>query len=398
MESTKIIQFAEAKKRTRVKQKNLEEITIMRSISMLGVIAIHMLNIPISLLPVGTPWQGFFYTLRSLLIFAMPSFIFISMLMTSYSLGGNKLMVWDFYKRKLFRVGLPYLIWSFGYLLMLTVFGLYQPSQVLSPQALWYFLAYGKSYEHLYFMIILLQLFLITPLLLPLAKRVKDSPYLALGLAFGTQLIIYYLNRFFIYEHFKMLSSTFLWYFSIGFLGLWFGLEYQRNLKTIQKYQNKLIVALAVAGVIYHYYQRILWQQLWNDVSFNTLYYTIDLHLYMLLCALVLIIISLWVSQQSKNKFGQNSLLKRYLLWLSPLSYGVYLMHPVFTYLVRLLISSNSPWVWLLMVLVGVHGIALVTGQIVKWLQQIPVISLAFGVSAKGNWFSKSISKKDANK
>ncbi len=385
MNSRKIIDFEQAKQNI-PRKKSLPEITIMRSLAMLAVVCIHFLNIPVSNIQTGTMGQGFFFTWRSMLVFAVPSFIFMSMLTVAYT-ANEKLPLLDFYKKKLLRVAIPYIVWSIGYLLILVIVGHYTIGEILNPKSIFYFLAYGKSYEHLYFMPILLEFFFITPLLLPIARKVKNSPKAAIGIAFGVQIIIYFLNKNIFYPHFKMLSSTFLWYFSIGFLGLWFGCNYHKNFELVKKHSAKIFVLLAGVGIIHRYYSKLLWQQLWNVVSFNTFLHTVNLHLYMLLCTLFLLLIANWFCEYPRNAKGQEKKSYRFLLWASPLSYGIYLMHPVFMYLLRKIfelppLQIRLPMLWIPIILLGVPSIAWLCGKITAFFQYIPIISLAFGNSA----------------
>lgn len=395
MNSHKIIDFQQAKQSVTPRKKSLPQVTIMRSLAMLAVICIHFLNIPVSNIQTGTMEQGFFFTWRSMLVFAVPSFIFMSMLMVSY-MAHEKIAVFNFYKKKFLRVGVPYIIWSLGYLLILLIVGHYTVSDLLNPKSVFYFFAYGKSYEHLYFMPILLEFFFVTPLLLPIARRVKNSPMAAIGIAFGTQITINFFNKNIIYPHFKMLSSTFLWYFSIGFLGLWFGCNYQKNFELVKKHGTKLFLLLSVIGIIHHYYSRLLWQQLWNVISFNTFMHTVNLHLYMLLCTLFLLLVANWFCEYPRNAKGQEKKIHRFLLWASPLSYGIYLMHPVFMYLLRKIfelppLQIRNPIWWTLLILLGVPGIAWLCGKITAFFEYIPVISLAFGNPAFPKKKQKSV-------
>ncbi|MDO4711463.1 MAG: acyltransferase [Peptostreptococcaceae bacterium] len=378
MQPNKIIDLEQARHTIR-RKKPLGEISIMRVFSMFAVIAIHFLNIPVSQVLVGSKGHGNFFMLRSMLVFAVPSFLFVSMMMLTYGLDGKKLDVLDLYKKKFVRIAIPYLLWSAAYQFILILTGNVEPAKILNPKSISYLLLYGKSYEHLYFMIILLELFLVAPILIPIARKVKDSWTSAIAIAFGTQMVIYVLNRFYIRDHFTMIQSTFLWYFSIAFIGLWFGCNYERNLKTVQRHQNKLFIALALSGIIYSYYSRLLWQQMWNEVVFDTFFYTLDLHLYMLLCTLGSLLIAKWVVSYPIDPMGRKKRSYRFFMWLSPLTYGIYLMHPGLTYLVRKLIESRSSFLWTLVVACGVPLTAALCGKITEWMQDIPVLSLAFG-------------------
>lgn len=375
---SKIIDFEQARHSAR-RKRSLGEVSMLRVLSMLAVVSIHFLNMPVSRVLVGSKSHGHFFMVRAMLVFAVPSFLFVSMVMVSYSLDERPIRLLDFYQKKFVRVVIPYLLWSIAYQIVLLLTGNAQLQNILKPRSVLYLLLYGKSYEHLYFMIILIEFFVIAPLLIPIAKKVKDSWKSAIGIAFGTQILIYLLNRFLIRGYFTMMQSTFLWYFSIAFMGLWFGFCYDRNFKMIQKYQNKIFVGLALSGIVHSYYSRLLWQQMWNEIVFDTFFYTVNLHVYMLLCTLGLLLISKWIISYPKDLMGRDKRSYRFFMWLSPLTYGIYLMHPGLTYLVRKIVESKSALLWMLIVMIGVPLVATICGKITEYLQDLPIISLAFG-------------------
>lgn len=375
---SKIIDFEQARHSAR-RKRSLGEVSMLRVLSMLAVVSIHFLNMPVSRVLVGSKSHGHFFMVRAMLVFAVPSFLFVSMVMVSYSLDERPIRLLDFYQKKFVRVVIPYLLWSIAYQIVLLLTGNAQLQNILKPRSVLYLLLYGKSYEHLYFMIILIEFFVIAPLLIPIAKKVKDSWKSAIGIAFGTQILIYLLNRFLIRGYFTMMQSTFLWYFSIAFMGLWFGFCYDRNFKMIQKYQNKIFVGLALSGIVHSYYSRLLWQQMWNEIVFDTFFYTVNLHVYMLLCTLGLLLISKWIISYPKDPMGRDKRSYRFFMWLSPLTYGIYLMHPGLTYLVRKIVESKSALLWMLIVMIGVPLVATICGKITEYLQDLPIISLAFG-------------------
>ncbi|MDO5063290.1 MAG: acyltransferase [Peptostreptococcaceae bacterium] len=375
---SKIIDFEQARHSAR-RKRSLGEVSMLRVLSMLAVVSIHFLNMPVSRVLVGSKSHGHFFMVRAMLVFAVPSFLFVSMVMVSYSLDERPIRLLDFYQKKFVRVVIPYLLWSIAYQIVLLLTGNVQLQNILKPRSVLYLLLYGKSYEHLYFMIILIEFFVIAPLLIPIAKKVKDSWKSAIGIAFGTQILIYLLNRFLIRGYFTMMQSTFLWYFSIAFMGLWFGFCYDRNFKMIQKYQNKIFVGLALSGIVHSYYSRLLWQQMWNEIVFDTFFYTVNLHVYMLLCTLGLLLISKWIISYPKDLMGRDKRSYRFFMWLSPLTYGIYLMHPGLTYLVRKIVESKSALLWMLIVMIGVPLVATICGKITEYLQDLPIISLAFG-------------------
>lgn len=94
--------------------------------------------------------------------FAVPAFLFISGLVLSYRYQGKALDLPSFYARRLQRVALPYFVWSTLY----TVYaGLITGRWPQLPGYL-HDLAFGRTWYHLYYLPVILQLYLLTPLLL----------------------------------------------------------------------------------------------------------------------------------------------------------------------------------------------------------------------------------------
>lgn len=375
-----IINFNQAVENLNRKNK-IAEIDILRSLCMLFVVSIHMLNIPVSVLQNGILSQKFFFVSRGMLVFAVPCFIFLSM--TIVSMQGIKSLK-DFYKKKFIRIVMPYLLWSVFYLLVLFVFGHLKIEKIGNLKAISYYLFYGKSYEHLYFMPILIGLTAISPLMIKLAKKFNNLASASV-FALSLQMCIYLLNKFFIYQNYQMLSSTFFWYMGIAFLGIYFGLYYEKNTKIIIKYSSYIFMASVFVGVVHYTYQSVLWQSLWNDVKFNTTIYNLNLNIYFTLVSLSLLIISYYLANDvevSTIRFV------KYLKNISPYSYGIYFVHPIFTFFVGKFtkiespITNNAAFLFF-EVIIGVFVISLICKIITEKTQNLPILHLAYGNSRK---------------
>lgn len=384
----KIIKFEDIKNIAKPKRKTLVEISVVRAIAMFSVVGIHFLNLPVSNIQNGAASQGNFYVVRAMLVFAVPTFIFLSTMMISYT--GETSNLKKFYSKKFYRIGLPYLLWSLFYIILvrLAVDGVYFKNYI--SENIWNFIFYGKSYEHLYFMPILLEFIILAPIFVYVSKNIKDYPIIAFLVAIGVQTVIYFLNKNFIQEHFKMLTSTFLWYFSVGFLGFWFGHNYKKNMEFLHKHRYKIILIFLISAIADFEYQKILWHSLWEVVKFNTLYYTVNLHLYMIFAVFVLLLIGKAVSSKETSSY-ETALINRrskvktsqkiynLCMWIAPMSYGVYLMHPVFTALTKKIIISSSGALWTVVVIVGVFLVSLICAKITEKLQHAPIIAIVFG-------------------
>lgn len=134
----------------------------LRGICMLGVIGIHIGSLALA------PNNFTLYLLLEILSrYSVPSFFFISgygLACTDKGLlSGSRLNYIDFMKKRLRGAGLPYLSWSFFYMLY---FWLILPPGFVSwnPLHVAYVLFFGLGCYHLYFMVILLWFYASYPL------------------------------------------------------------------------------------------------------------------------------------------------------------------------------------------------------------------------------------------
>lgn len=368
-----IINFEDAKEQIK-KSQSLDEISITRSFLMYCVVMIHFLNIPVATLPNESFWQSVFYVFRGMLIFAVPSFMFISMIMVSY--GNKKLSLFEFYKKKLTRIFIPYIVWSVFYQAMLIYLGSKSIDTVKDVDNLIYLFLYGKSYEHLYFMPILIEFIIVAPILLFIARKIKDRPIVAIVFAIIVQIGVYFLNKY--YLNFPMLRTTFIWYFSMGFLGIWFGIEYEKNIAYIRKYSGIIMFLCSVSFFLMRAYQYELWPSIWRGVVFNTLPYTINMHLYFILMIFSILILTKNIVDR-KTTPGKKSKVADYMIWLSNYSYGVYFIHPVFTFVLSKKVFLYNAYLQFVFVFIGVIAVSHICALITKVFEKIPIISLAFG-------------------
>lgn len=330
--------------------KRLEEVTYLRVLAMLSVVGIHVLNIPIASIGGITPISKFLYVVQGLLIFAVPSFLFLSMMMISYPLGEGKLNYKTFYQKRAYRILLPYLIWTLLYLALNVLIGKYSLSDffVLKNWANW--LLFGKAWVHLYFLPILIGLFLLVPFILPLARWAKDSLLRASLCAFLPQIAIYWLNKLYIAKFFPLFSSTAIWYYYIGFLGLWFGLNYEKNVEKLKKATPLLLV---LVPIYIHYLFRL--QRL---ESFNTFYYSFVLFPYIILVIILALDLGKKVTLKKRTKEA--------ILFLECHSFGIYLLHPFILLFIRRLSYGLSGSSLALLVPLEIIFVAFLSGFIVK--------------------------------
>jgi len=198
----------------------LAAIDVFRGIAILAVVLHHLTGMALSQTQTGSTLRLVLALLNRSLHFVVPAFVFITALVLTRS-ALRRLDLKKYYAARIRTALLPYLIWTVLYILFRVVTRL-DPASILADPARWLFwVQYGKGYYHLYFLLVVLQFYLVLPLLLPLWRR--RWPFLAVLLvAFGVQLLVYSLNRGDLLN-FRYPATMALWYVPSLTLGMYFG-------------------------------------------------------------------------------------------------------------------------------------------------------------------------------
>lgn len=151
----------------------------MKIISCLAVVAIHISAMGISDPSVENTTRNISLFFNGISNFAVPSFIFLSGLALMLRYGGKPLACMTFMKKRMHSILIPYLGWSFTYFFVYALAGYYAVS--LANILAVVFLGTGEF--HLYFVIILFQLYALFPLLKPIVERMHPVLTLALAIA-----------------------------------------------------------------------------------------------------------------------------------------------------------------------------------------------------------------------
>ncbi|WP_343760590.1 acyltransferase [Deinococcus depolymerans] len=193
---------------TRAARTPLTMIDVFRGLTITEVVLHHTTGMTLRHLTPGSLSHEAVMILNRTLHFAVPAFVFLSAVVLTRSLLRH-FEPRRYFWRRLTRGGWPYLLWSALYMLWYVWTGQRAPETLTDPARWWSYLAYGKASYHLYFLLVALEVYLILPLLLPLARR-RPSITAALLVGLGIQLGLYLLNRELLRLPFP--ASTVLWY------------------------------------------------------------------------------------------------------------------------------------------------------------------------------------------
>jgi len=225
----------------------LTAIDTFRGLTILEVVGHHATGMGLRHADVGSTTHDLLLVLNRTLHFAVPAFVFLSAVVLTRSLLRHfdlKRYFW----RRLTRGGWPYLLWSALYAGWYVWTGQRGPETLTDPGRWRDWLLYGKASYHLYFLLVALEVYLILPLLLPLARR-KPSITLALLGGLAVQLGVYLLNREVLRLPFP--ASTVLWYLLPISLGLAVGARFNEFQDWWRRRRGVLLPLLLAAYAVY---------------------------------------------------------------------------------------------------------------------------------------------------
>lgn len=214
----------------------LSAVDLFRGLAIMEVVTHHTTTMTMRHLEKGSAAFIGTAAVNQILHFAVPAFIFLSSTILTRSLLKD-FQPGRYYWRRLLRGGWPYVLWSILYVIWYVVSGRRPPSVLTNPERWGFYLFYGKASYHLYFMLVALQVYMILPLLLPIARK-RPPIWVALVAGAALQMGAYFLNREVLRVPYP--ASTVLWYVLPIILGLAVGARLSEFSEWFQK--NKFIL------------------------------------------------------------------------------------------------------------------------------------------------------------
>jgi peptidoglycan/LPS O-acetylase OafA/YrhL len=225
----------------------LTMIDVFRGLTITEVVLHHTTGMALRYLSPGTLSHDAVTVLNRTLHFAVPAFVFLSAVVLTRSLL-RRFEPRRYFWRRLTRGGWPYLLWSALYMLWYVLSGQRPPETLTDPDRWWFYLSNGKASYHLYFLLVALEVYLVLPLLLPLARR-RPGITAALLTGLGLQLGAYFLNREVLRLPFP--ASTVLWYLLPITLGMAVGARLDEFPAWWRRRRWVVLPALAAAYAAY---------------------------------------------------------------------------------------------------------------------------------------------------
>jgi len=343
------------------KKTRLSDFDFLRFVATLAVITIHITAGYVTA-------SNTAYTLNQVVRFAVPMFIVLSGYLLYYS-SNKKQSLLSFLKKRLKKIVIPFLVWTLIYLLYSYRHKMAMLTIKLFTSLFLQGLVIGKGTPHLYFVVIIIQMYILYPLLEKGFERSYDRLLLSISffITFYFQLGIY-LFRWYIYilpkiSNYTLMFPTWLFFFVFGM----YAAKKQEKLEaTLKKFPIWLGLAWLISFII-----------LMTDSKLSNTYGGSAKPTIILYCITSFFFFdAVAVNLKIKNK---------YVTWLSEQSFFIYLAH----ILVLNLIKSFTFKVGLKTIWTGVDGMFLLfvattlTTCILAYLLSYVPYSNLLGISPK---------------
>jgi surface polysaccharide O-acyltransferase-like enzyme len=244
----------------------IDEIEHLRAISFLAIVMQHTLACFMYNPGIG---QGAAATSAFLLLFiryGVPVFIFITGMVLFYNHGEEDLHYGRFIEKRFSQIFLPYFLWTLIYFVWISLISGVPASSMASvlSRIAWMTLK-GDSFYHLWFIVMILQFYLLFPLLRSLVIKFKEHPYTFMVVGFLLYVLYLWFYNYLVPVFYPAVQSPILkglldyrdrlflsWFFYFllgGFAGLYVD-KWRAWLQKISK-ANLLVFGLSFAYIMY---------------------------------------------------------------------------------------------------------------------------------------------------
>jgi peptidoglycan/LPS O-acetylase OafA/YrhL len=306
------------------------EFELFRAFAIIAVVLIHATSLGVGLPDHQSKIHVLFNFINKISTFAVPSFIFMSGIVLFYTYY-ERWQVKDiipFYAKRLKFIVVPYLVVSLLYYLFNQQ--LYYGPVTFQLDQFLPLLTWGEAGYHLYFIIIILQFYLLFPVLLYLAKRYPWVKRYFTWIGVFVFLLFYIINHFHSFPHRSSLCFTYFIYF---FLGASIGMNYKQALASVIRYRLMISLLAIISGV------GLAILYILGDFKHKApvVFFDLCFYAYGAFASLIL----LWLAYAIHQKYSK---LSSFFQSIGTHSFGIYLIHPALLalYVMKVKISGGS--------------------------------------------------------
>lgn len=291
-------------------KQRLDELTIFRAIACLSVIMVHVSAVPFDGSSAGNMALVFFGYLNRAFKYTTPAFIFLSGFMQYYNYWQKPFDFAAFLKKRFGPIFWPYLAATSLYYTMQVALGSYGFTPIGFIKRL--FLA--DANYHLYFVAIILQMYLMMPLIMGAFKKFNDHAVLI-----GSLIINLISREFFYFQYSDRFFLNYLFFFILGAYVV-------RHMEQIKKLAvNWIGLSGLVYGGIAGYYGYQFVSSTLDQVYWNPHLTSMTWFVFSTAAIAVLYGISL-------KALSAPARFKKWTQQVSTASYWIYLLHPMVLY------------------------------------------------------------------
>lgn len=281
-------------------------------------------------------------TIIKLAFFAVPAFLFVSGYFVSVvSRGHQEAVSWKWVRATILRLLIPYLIWSFATFIINWLQSCLQDCIVYTLGQYIKILLTGGAQDAYWYVVLICQFYLLSPLLVYLAKTRLRLLLLIAILAHICTLTVSYLSLFvdvptiaYIVFNDRLFLRDMI-YFVFGIVA---GFHLTVLKQWLNRFKGFLLVALVMSAILVLIEAEFLYRI--SGGGYNYLshirggYFTVPMTLYIfmvVLCFLAFENVNYPLSKTLYHQFG-------------PKSYGIYLLHPFVIQLMPKVFYHLAPW------------------------------------------------------
>lgn len=298
----------------------IDEVDYLRALACLFVVLIHTTADYIFLDTAGHLTKTAFLFVNRAVTFAVPAFIFISGFVLARRYLQRDFSYLLFLKKRLKHIIVPYFCWTFVYYLCFIQQNIYGFSLSFFLKSLFL----GDMVYHLYFVVLILQFYLLFGVFRGLFRRYS---------AHLLMLVFLLINILFMkFGYFQYADRFFLQYLSFFTFGIYFSINYQSFKEKICYYRSKLAIGYVLMSlfIAQQYYQITILKRVYDGFLYN---------LSWLLFSLLAIVFFFGLAVSLQNT--ELTAVKKFLLKLSDASYLIYLSHPLMLMFAQKIISHD---------------------------------------------------------
>lgn len=287
-------------------KKRLYQIDLFRIIASIAVIVIHITAF-IMASDIDGKGDMILFIINRLIVFAVPSFIFLSGFSLYNAYGSRDISIKRYIKSRGVKVLLPYLVWANIYFVIKVVLH----GMDYSIGAYFKDLLLGRLYYHLYFIPIIIQFYIV---FIPIKKLIDRYRFMVpLSVMFGMY-IAYYFN---IKNNMMYSDRFFMTYLPFFLLGIVMSAYAKSEGYKKRKAMAYTLIGLGLISAIIYIMANVLYYKYQEAMLLR-----IPL-LWTIYC--VFIIIALYIISDGVSRFFP----KKALVGLSNLTMTVYFLHPI---------------------------------------------------------------------